>query len=124
MLRRLCAITVQCTLLAMTVAGSGNPCGAQEDHASHMATANMEMPGAPMDMQTDADGTPADSHSGCPLPVSLAGCDVMASCAPSAIVVDSRAPVLMAARTHGELASRAEHLRSVTRTPELPPPRA
>lgn len=108
----------------MTVAGSGNPCGAQQDHASHMTMADMEMPGVPMDMQTDPDGAPADSRSGCPFPVSLAGCQAMTSCAPSAVVVDSEAPVVMASRTHAELASRVEQPRSVTRAPELPPPRA
>jgi len=108
----------------MTVAGSGNPCGAQADHASHMTMADMEMPGVPMDMQTDSDGAPADSHSGCPLPVSLAGCQAMVSCAPSGVVVDSPAQIATALRTHAELASRVEQLQSVTRAPELPPPRA
>lgn len=104
----------------MTVAGSGNPCGAQNDHASHTPMAGMEMP----DMQTGTDGVPAEPHSGCPLPVSVAGCHAMATCAPSAVVVHGEAPIVMASRTRAELPARAEQLRSVTRAPELPPPRA
>jgi hypothetical protein len=85
-----------------------------------MADMPMDMP---MDMPANS-GEPSDSHSDCSLPWSLGGCQLMTSCAPSAIAVEAATLSAFVSVAHDEPASRDEQLRSVTRSPESPPPRA
>lgn len=112
----------------MSLVGSGYACRAHEGHAAHMAMGDMPMAEMPMDMPMDmadhGSGDRADSSSDCSFPWSLGGCESMASCAPSAVVVDAAILSPFAALEHDAPAFRADHLRSVSRSPELPPPRA
>lgn len=130
--RTLAALTMQSALLIMSLIGSGFGCGADADHSAHMAmAADMGMSG--MDM-ADMPGMPADPtsggqdqsnpHSDCSFPWSSGDCQGMASCAPSVMGVEQPSVSAMLARFHDEAVARAEQLRSVTRSPEPPPPRA
>jgi hypothetical protein len=130
--RRLSAVALQCALLAMSLVGSGYVCGVEETGATHMAMNDMsmpdmpDMPGMPSHSPTPSgDQSPADSHSDCSLPWAVGGgCQSMVSCSPNAIGGDARADVVKAFRAHDAPAWRADQLRSVTRSPEPPPPRA
>ncbi|MGH7636916.1 MAG: hypothetical protein ACREOK_04630 [Gemmatimonadaceae bacterium] len=91
-----------------------------------MADMPMDMPmgDTPMDMAGHSDRQGSDSGSDCTFPSSLAGCESMASCAQNALAVD--APVIVASDTRSDDDSTwfIQQLRSVTRSPESPPPRA
>ena len=127
--RRLTAVTLQGALLTMSLVGSGYACDAAPDHSTHMAMGDMAMPGMDMPgmpMQAPAGGQQdrSDSHSDCSFPWSSGDCQGMASCAPSVMGAEQSRAIAVMPRPHDELAMRAEQLRSVTRAPEPPPPRA
>lgn len=125
------ALTMQSALLVMTLIGSGFACGAGADHSAHMAIAEMDLSGIDM---ADMPGMPADPtgggqdqsnpHSDCSFPWAPGDCQGMASCAPSVMGVEQPSVSAMLARLHDEAVARAQQLRSVTRSPEPPPPRA
>lgn len=110
----------------MPLVGTGFPCD-DAGHSSHMDMdmtdmSMPDMPGMPMpgDDRDDAKG----SHSDCSFPWSPGECQSMASCAPSAMTVEEPTAALMVAVAHDEPVARYEGLRSVSRAPEPPPPRA
>ena len=121
--RPLSAIALQCALLAMSLVGSGFGCGVEADGAMHMAAGDKpmaDMPGMPV-----GDQSSNDSRSDCSLPWALGGaCQSMVSCSPNAIGDDARPDIAKTAFAHAPPAWGANHLRSVTRSPEPPPPRA
>ena len=128
-MRRFAALAMQCAILTMSLVGSGAACGGGRDHAAHMAMADMAMPEMAM---ADMPGMPAPAddenaanpHSDCSFPWSSGNCTGMTSCAPSVMGVEQPEVESAIARIHDEPAARVEHLRSVTRAPEPPPPRA
>ena len=116
----------------MSVVGRGYVCDAHEGHAAHMAMgdmamgniamADLPMGNMPMDMPGHSTGG-QDADADCTFPSSLAGCESMTSCAQSANVVDS--PTIASPMRSNDEPTRFVHeLRSVTRSPESPPPRA
>ena len=123
--RRFAALAMQSAILTMSLVGSGAACGGGKDHATHMA--DMAMPGMAMadmpGMPAPADDGTSDPHSDCSFTWSSGNCTGMTSCAPSVMGVEQSAVETAVARIHDEPASRVEHLRSVTRAPEPPPPR-
>ena len=124
----MCGVALLSALVAMSLAGSGYACGARESHLSHMAAAEMPMGDMPMDMPMDTPGHDSGEQSGspsdCSFPWSLGACDAMASCAPNAMAADISAASALAFMEHDEPSFRVDHLRSVSRSPESPPPRA
>lgn len=130
--RTLAALTMQSALLIMSLIGNGFACGADADHSAHMAmAADMDMSG--MDMG-DMPGMPRDPAGGgqdrsnpdsdCSFPWSSGDCQGMASCAPNVMGVEQPSVSVVLASFHDKAVVRAEQLRSVTRSPEPPPPRA
>ena len=124
--RRVTALVLQCALLATSLVGSGFICGAERGAATHMAMGDMSMPDMPShSSMPDGDQAPKNPHSDCTLPWALgAGCQSMTSCAPTAISGDVRADAPQLLPDHDAIVWRANQLRSVTRSPEPPPPRA
>ena len=110
----------------MPLVWSSFRCDANTGHASHMAMdmdmADMAMPGMPM--PGDGGNGSTDSHSDCSFPWSSGECQSMTSCAPSAMSAEQLTVAVIIARSHDQLVLRNEGLRSVTRAPEPPPPRA
>lgn len=131
-MRRFAALAMQSAILTMSLVGSGAACDGGKDHSAHMA--DMAMADMPMRdvAMADMPGMPASAgdekapspHSDCSFPWSSGDCTGMTSCAPSVMGVEQFAAVSVIDRIHDEPASRVEHLRSVTRAPEPPPPRA
>jgi hypothetical protein len=107
----------------MALVGSGYACDTDTSHTAHMAMAGMPMDDMPMNMPMNG-GDQSNSHSDCSFPWALGGCQFMTSCAPNAIVVDGATATALATVAHDEPTSRDEQWRSVTRSPESPPPRA
>lgn len=127
-LRRLCGVALPCALLSTTFIGSGEACAmlgmplaATDRSMPDMPMADMPMPDMP---SRGSDRPSSDSHSDCPLPWAPGGCHLMTSCAPTAMSGDAHTFASVAPRAYAEPAWSQDHLRSVTRSPEPPPPRA
>lgn len=126
---------VQLSLVASWVGASGFACDLDDAHAAHvtamagrnmagMDMAGMDMPGMPDMPRAGKNGGKGPSGTECSFPWSAGDCTDMTSCAPAALSVPLPALVASAEPPHGEPAWLAEPLRSVSRTPEPPPPRA
>lgn len=127
-IRRATAIVLQCTVLIMPLVGSGFRCDSNAGHASHMGMdmamdmSDLSMPGMPM--PGDGGNGSTESHSDCSFPWSAGECQSMTSCAPNAMTVEQPTVATVILVSHDEPVLRDEGLRSVTRAPEPPPPRA
>lgn len=128
-LRRAAAVLVQLSLIATWVGASGFACDL-DAHAAHMTTmagtdmAGMDMAGMPDMSRAGDNGDDGPSGTECSFPWSAGDCHDMTSCASAALSVPLPALVASAQPPHGEPAWLVEQLRSVSRTPEPPPPRA
>lgn len=120
--RRFTAIVLQCAVVAMPLTSGALRCEDDAGHSVHMDMADMSMPGMPM--PGDAGDGSTDSHSDCSFPWSSGECQSMTSCAPSAMSVEQPTVAAIVALAHDEPMLPAHDLRSVTRAPEPPPPRA
>lgn len=121
-LRGFTAIVLQCAVLAMPLTSGSIRCDNDAGHAAHMDVAGMSMPGMPM--PSDGGNGSSDSHSDCSLPWPPGQCQSMTSCAPSAMSVEQATAVASVVMAHEEPMQKDHGLRSVTRAPEPPPPRA
>ena len=108
--------------MIMPLVGSGFRCDDSAAHDTHMDMTDMSMPGMPMPGDDGDDST--DSHSDCSSPWSGGECQSMASCAPNAMSVEQQSAAAIVFVAHDEPIARHLGLRSVTRAPEPPPPRA
>lgn len=123
-IRRFTGIALQCAVMIMPLVGSGFRCDTSAGHASHMdmEMADMSMPGMPM--PADGANGSTESHPDCSFPWPSGECHSMTSCAPSVMSVEQPTVAAIIAVSHDEPVLRGEDLRSVTRAPEPPPPRA
>lgn len=133
--RRFAALLVELSLVATWVGASGVACDLDDAHVAHMTAmagtdmassgmAGMAMPGMPRMPNAGESGDQGSSGTECSLPWSAGDCTDMTSCSPAALSVPLPALVASAEPPHGEPAWLVGQLRSVSRTPEPPPPRA
>jgi hypothetical protein len=119
--RRLLCVVLQCALLTMSLVSGGYACGSRESNEMQASTENM--PGMPMhgpDERRDKSSQQRD----CPLPWAPDGCQLTLSCVPNAMTSAATTVVASLRVTRDEPLGLAKELRSVTRSPEPPPPRA
>jgi hypothetical protein len=122
--RRLCSVALQCALLTMTVVGSGYACGMMDDDGMDGSMAGMaDMPGMPMDASPSGSSDDTPPSPDCTFPWAPGACHQMSSCSPNAVTVAVSAIAALAVNQDGP-AGRLAELRSVTRSPEPPPPKA
>ena len=136
---RFTAIVLQCAVLALPLTSGALRCEDGAGHSAHMdmdmadmsmpgmsmpgmSMPGMSMPGMPMPGD-GADGS-ANSHSDCSLPWSSGPCQSMASCAPGAMSIEQPTIGATIGVARDEPTLPGHDLRSVTRAPEPPPPRA
>lgn len=91
-------------------------------HSAHMDVADMSMPGMPM--PADGGRSSTDSRSDCSLPWPPGLCQSMTSCALGPMSVEQPAVIASVIVAHDEPVLKSHGLRSITRAPEPPPPRA
>ena len=109
----------------MPLVGTGVRCEDNAGHDAHMDMAGMSMPDmAGMPMPSGNEDGSDNSHSDCSFPWSPADCQSMASCTPTAMSVEAPSVAAFVATAYDEPTARVPSLRSVTRAPEPPPPRA
>lgn len=123
--RRFLGIALQCALLTMSLVGSGYACGDDEKDAMQGSMAGMaDMPGMPMPASSDGDSDNSSPQPDCSLPWAPGACHQMASCSPNAVTAPANVIISAPTSDHSGPAKREIELRSVTRSPEPPPPRA
>jgi len=121
--RRLGCIALQAALLTLSLVGSGNACDwprAAQRSDSHMR----DMPGMPMRAPGEQEDGGSSQKPDCSSPWAPGGCSLMVSCVPNSIGVVSRAVVPSSLQVRDEPYRFAKELRSITRSPEPPPPKA
>ena len=117
--RRLCCIALQAALLTMTIVSGGYACDSRVSTEAEMhEMAGMQGHG-PAERERDAPPRP-----GCPSPTAPRDCSAMVSCLPIGIGAAASTAGLSPSLLRDRPYTVVNELRSVTRSPEPPPPKA